>query len=102
MDDQLKQSALDFHEFPVPGKIQVSPTKPLATHARYLNQDLIVLVRCRKPVIFRVGICVGIGWCCKFEIATNTNEAKQIASTGKVPVYRIPAVPIDCNARCRL
>ncbi|EEZ4646308.1 hypothetical protein DDX49_003640 [Escherichia coli] len=32
--------------------------------ARYLNQDLIVLVRCRKPVIFRVGICVGIGWCC--------------------------------------
>ncbi|MFR0259360.1 hypothetical protein ACLHZS_41975, partial [Escherichia coli] len=24
MDDQLKQSALDFHEFPVPGKIQVS------------------------------------------------------------------------------
>ncbi len=31
MDDQLKQSALDFHEFPVPGKIQVSPTKPLAT-----------------------------------------------------------------------
>lgn len=31
MDDQLKQSALDFHEFPVPGKIRVSPTKPLAT-----------------------------------------------------------------------
>lgn len=30
MDEQLKQSALDFHEFPVPGKIQVSPTKPLA------------------------------------------------------------------------
>ncbi|NIY49060.1 NADP-dependent oxaloacetate-decarboxylating malate dehydrogenase [Cedecea colo] len=31
MDEQLKQSALDFHEFPIPGKIQVSPTKPLAT-----------------------------------------------------------------------
>jgi len=31
MDDQLKQSALDFHEFPRPGKIQVSPTKPLTT-----------------------------------------------------------------------
>ena len=31
MDDQLKQSALDFHQYPVPGKIQVSPTKPLAT-----------------------------------------------------------------------
>lgn len=31
MDEQLKQSALDFHEYPTPGKIQVSPTKPLAT-----------------------------------------------------------------------
>jgi len=31
MDEQLKQSALDFHEFPIPGKIEVSPTKPLAT-----------------------------------------------------------------------
>lgn len=27
----LKQQALDFHEFPVPGKISVTPTKPLAT-----------------------------------------------------------------------
>lgn len=35
-----------------------------SNRARYLNQDLIILVRCRKPVIFRVGICVGIGWCC--------------------------------------
>ena len=31
MDKQLKQSELDFHQFPTPGKIQVSPTKPLAT-----------------------------------------------------------------------
>lgn len=31
MDEQLKQSALDFHEFPIPGKIQVCPTKPLAS-----------------------------------------------------------------------
>ena len=31
MDDKLKQSALDFHEFPHPGKITVTPTKPLAT-----------------------------------------------------------------------
>ena len=34
-DDKLKQAALDFHEFPVPGKISVTPTKPLAT-----QQDL--------------------------------------------------------------
>lgn len=31
MDEQFKLSALDFHQFPAPGKIQVSPTKPLAT-----------------------------------------------------------------------
>jgi len=31
MDDQLKQSALDFQQFSIPGNIQVSPTKPLAT-----------------------------------------------------------------------
>lgn len=31
MDEQLKLAALDFHEFPTPGKIQVTPTKPLAT-----------------------------------------------------------------------
>ena len=27
----LKQEALDFHEFPIPGKISVTPTKNLAT-----------------------------------------------------------------------
>ncbi|WP_293765266.1 NADP-dependent malic enzyme [uncultured Aquitalea sp.] len=31
MDEQLRQAALDFHQSPQPGKIQVSPTKPLAT-----------------------------------------------------------------------
>ncbi|MCQ4144603.1 NADP-dependent malic enzyme [Vogesella sp. AC12] len=31
MDEQLRQAALDFHQFPQPGKIQVAPTKPLAT-----------------------------------------------------------------------
>lgn len=31
MDDKLRQAALDFHEFPQPGKIQVCPTKSLAT-----------------------------------------------------------------------
>ncbi|PPI86696.1 NADP-dependent malic enzyme [Candidatus Pantoea edessiphila] len=31
MDDKLKQNALDFHQYPVPGKIQISPTKPLST-----------------------------------------------------------------------
>jgi len=31
MDEQLRQSALEYHQFPTPGKIQVSATKPLAT-----------------------------------------------------------------------
>lgn len=31
MDENLKQSALDFHQFPIPGKISVEPSKPLAT-----------------------------------------------------------------------
>ncbi|EIC13681.1 NADP-dependent malic enzyme [Kingella kingae] len=31
MDEHLKEAALHFHEFPMPGKIQVAPTKPLAT-----------------------------------------------------------------------
>lgn len=31
MDDELIKSALEYHEFPRPGKIEISPTKPLAT-----------------------------------------------------------------------
>ncbi len=31
MDEQLKQSALDFHQYPVPGKIKIASTKPLVT-----------------------------------------------------------------------
>lgn len=31
MDDQLNKYALDYHQFPVPGKIQVTATKPLTT-----------------------------------------------------------------------
>ncbi|MGY4676801.1 NADP-dependent malic enzyme [Pasteurella sp. P03HT] len=31
MDAQLRQAALDFHEYPTPGKIEVTPTKSLAT-----------------------------------------------------------------------
>ena len=31
MDELLKEAALNFHEYPNPGKIQITPTKPLAT-----------------------------------------------------------------------
>ena len=31
MSNALKEAALQFHEFPVPGKISVTPTKSLST-----------------------------------------------------------------------
>lgn len=31
MDEQLRQNALEYHQLPTPGKIQVAPTKPLTT-----------------------------------------------------------------------
>lgn len=31
MDEQFRQSALEYHQHPTPGKIQVAPTKPLTT-----------------------------------------------------------------------
>ncbi|HSV44697.1 MAG TPA: NADP-dependent malic enzyme, partial [Ramlibacter sp.] len=31
MSDTLKQDALDYHRYPTPGKISVTPTKPMAT-----------------------------------------------------------------------
>ena len=30
MSDETEKSALDYHRFPTPGKIEVTPTKPLA------------------------------------------------------------------------
>ena len=30
-EEQLKQDALEYHEFPTPGKISIAPTKTLAT-----------------------------------------------------------------------
>jgi malate dehydrogenase (oxaloacetate-decarboxylating)(NADP+) len=31
MSEEFKRAALDYHEFPVPGKLSVTPTKPCAT-----------------------------------------------------------------------
>ncbi|MEQ9362137.1 MAG: NADP-dependent malic enzyme, partial [Rhodospirillales bacterium] len=33
MDDTLKERALRFHAEPVPGKLEITPTKPLATQS---------------------------------------------------------------------
>ena len=31
MSDNLRDSALDYHRWPKPGKVEVTPTKPLGT-----------------------------------------------------------------------
>ena len=31
MSDNLREAALDYHRYPMPGKISVNPTKPMAT-----------------------------------------------------------------------
>ena len=31
MNDNLREAALDYHRYPTPGKISVTPTKPMAT-----------------------------------------------------------------------
>ena len=33
MQDDLRKNALHYHRYPTPGKIEISPTKPLATQA---------------------------------------------------------------------
>jgi len=33
MSEEFKRAALDYHEFPVPGKLSVTPTKPCATQS---------------------------------------------------------------------
>ena len=34
MTDNLREAALDYHRYPTPGKISVTPTKAMATAAR--------------------------------------------------------------------
>lgn len=73
--------------------------KMTSNRARYLNQDLIVLVRCRKPVIFRVGICVGIRWCCLILIILN-HEVKLNVRVRPSPSHlRTIGTSIDVNGR---
>ena len=31
MSDNLRESALEYHRYPTPGKVSVTPTKPMAT-----------------------------------------------------------------------
>jgi len=45
MTDKLKQNALDYHRYPTPGKIRITPTKALTT------QEDLGLAYTPKPAI---------------------------------------------------
>ncbi len=66
MQDDLKKSALDYHQYPVPGKIEVSPTKPLAT-----QRDLAL------------AYTPGVAMVCE-EIAANPVRARDLTARGNL------------------
>jgi malate dehydrogenase (oxaloacetate-decarboxylating)(NADP+) len=64
--DDLKHSALDYHRYPVPGKIEISPTKPLAT-----QRDLAL------------AYTPGVAMVCE-EIVQNPSEARNLTARGNL------------------
>ena len=70
----LKQQALDFHEFPIPGKISVTPTKSLETQKDLaLAYSPGVAEPCleieKDPANARRYTCIGLRqhWCFSFK-----------------------------------
>jgi malate dehydrogenase (oxaloacetate-decarboxylating)(NADP+) len=66
MLDDLKKSALEYHRFPMPGKFEISPTKPLAT-----QRDLALAY---SP---------GVAAACE-AIVADPNEARNLTSRGNL------------------
>ncbi len=64
--DDLKQSALEYHRKPVPGKIEITATKPLAT-----QRDLAL------------AYTPGVAMVCE-EIAANPGEARNLTARGNL------------------
>ncbi len=62
----LKQNALEYHQFPVPGKIEVTPTKPLGT-----QRDLAL------------AYTPGVAAVCE-EIAANPAQARNLTARGNL------------------
>ena len=42
--DNARQAALDYHEFPRPGKLEIRATKPLANGRDLSREDKVVLL----------------------------------------------------------
>src|SRR5512140_983826 len=66
MLDDLRKAALDFHRHPTPGKIEVTPTKPLTT-----QRDL------------SLAYSPGVAYACT-EIAENPAEARNLTTRGNL------------------
>jgi malate dehydrogenase (oxaloacetate-decarboxylating)(NADP+) len=64
--DDLKHSALDYHRYPAPGKIEITATKPLAT-----QRDLAL------------AYTPGVAAVCE-EIAQNPSEARNLTARGNL------------------
>ena len=90
-DDTLREAALDYHRFPMPGKISVQPTKAMAT-----QRDL------------SLAYSPGVADAC-MEIAHNPAEAMTLTSRadhlGSWPVAdawtQAPLAPADAFADVR-
>ncbi len=66
MSDELRESALEYHRYPKPGKLAIAPTKPLA------NQRDLALAY--SP---------GVAYACEL-IADDPNEAASVTSRGNL------------------
>jgi len=47
MTDNLREAALDYHRYPTPGKISVTPTKAMSTRKNCVTAHAIGTIACR-------------------------------------------------------
>ena len=97
MDEQLRQAALDFHQFPQPGKIQVSPTKPLAPTAPHS-----LLGRAKRELGVPVA-CIGGITLANAAGCTLSTAGSPLAPTGSDKLlthYRTSHAAADFDLRC--
>ena len=59
MSENLREAALDYHRYPTPGKISVTPTKAMAT-----ARDLSLAYSKGYPIssTYRASLCSGRVW----------------------------------------
>ena len=50
-EEQLRAAALEYHEFPRPGKVSITPTKALANQRDLFSTDVLSTFRKRSETI---------------------------------------------------